>query len=103
MEEKSKKVKKFSTLDNELFCQADVDIISEKVENNMSILLSNDNYIDIDDKLLDLNVKLSLSLKGKDLKLFREYIDASLEAASYQNCLSYYLGLKSGINISELK
>jgi len=36
-------------------------------------------------------------------KLFREYIDTYIEVNFYQNCLAYYLGIKVGSDISELK
>ena len=64
MIEKSKKDKIFEPFEDDLFCQEHVDIINEKVEKNIPTLLGNDIYLDIDDKIVDLNLKLNLSLQA---------------------------------------
>ncbi len=103
MTQKDKKNDICSDFSNDLFCQVDVDLINEKLEDNLPVLYANENYGEIDDKLLDINEKLASSFSQAQKKLFREYIDASAEANFYQNCLAYYLGIKAGSDISELK
>ena len=103
MIEKSKKDKIFEPFEDDLFCQEHVDIINEKVEKNIPTLLGNDIYLDIDDKIVDLNLKLNSILNKEQLKTFNGYLNTALEASLYKNCLAYYLGLQDGIKIGELK
>lgn len=103
MIQKDKKSDIYSDLSNDLFSQVDIDLINEKLDDNLPVLYANEAYAKIDDKLLDLNEKLTSSFNQAQKKLFREYIDTSIEANFYQNCLAYYLGIKMGSNISELK
>ncbi len=87
---------------NDMFSQADLDIISEKMEKNYMILLGNSEYLDIDIKLTKLNDKLNILLNEPELKFFNEYLDTNLEAVNYQNCLAYYLGVKAGLEMGKL-
>lgn len=91
-----------SIFDNELFCDADIAIIREKVEQNLPILFSNDKYIEIDDKLQELNIELTSILNNPDLEMFQKYIKINTDLIDYQNCLAYYLGLQAGIKINDL-
>lgn len=99
----NEKVDFSSYFENDLFSQEEVDLIEEKMENNMPILLGRDNYIDIDNKISEANVKLTKLLNEKELKIFKDYQSASINATSYQNCLAYYLGVQAGINSNKLK
>lgn len=88
---------------NELFSSTDVAIVAEKVEKNLPILFSNNNYSEIDDKLLDLNMNLTSLLNSPELEMFQNYIKINTDIINYQNCLAYYLGLQSGMKINDLK
>ena len=72
--------------DNELFCEADIAIIREKVETNLPILFSNERYTDFDDKLQELNINLSKCLNSPELEMFQEYIKTNIDVIDYQNC-----------------
>ena len=92
-----------SPFSNELFNQADIDIVTEKVEKNIPVLFSNNNYMEIDDKLADLSMELTSLLNSPELEMFQKYIKINTDLINYQNCLAYYLGLQTGIKINELK
>lgn len=102
MEQKSKKLEEILDLDNDLFCETDINFISDKIDENFPILLANDTYLEIDKKLFELNSKLIKLLNEDELKLFEKYLDTSFETISYQNCLAYYLGINTGINMKEI-
>lgn len=103
MEPESKNKNDISAFDNELFDDVDIDIVSEKMEKNLPVLLANKHYMDIDDELLDLSMKLNSLLGENEQELFNKYIEINSEAISYQNCLAYYLGLKAGLNMRRLE
>lgn len=103
MEQKSKKLEEILDLDDDLFCKTDIDFISDKIDENFPILLADDTYLEIDKELFELNSKLIRLLTEDELKLFEKYLDISLDASSYQNCLAYYLGIKIGINMKKFK
>ena len=48
MEPKSKNTNDISEFDNELFDDVDIDIVNEKMEKNLPVLLANKHYMDID-------------------------------------------------------
>lgn len=52
-----------SYFENDLFCSDDLDLVCEKIEKNIPILLGDDNYAEIDDKLLELNTRFSIMFK----------------------------------------
>lgn len=99
----NEKVDFSSYFENDLFSQSDVDLVEEKMESNMSILLEHQNYIDIDNKISETNVKLSKLLNEKELQLFNDYQSSSINATAYQNCLAYYIGVLAGMNSKKLK
>jgi len=88
---------------SDLFNQSDIDLINEKVENNMAILLGNNNYMDIDDELEDLNFKLTNMLDDSQLKILEKFLYTKNRAKEYENCLAYYIGLQAGKNINKMK
>ncbi len=88
---------------NELFDEADISIVAEKMEENLPILFSNDHYMEIDDKILDLNMELTSILNSPELEMFQKYIKINTDIINYQNCLAYYLGIQYGMKINELK
>ncbi len=92
-----------SKIDNDLFTQIDLDFIDEKFEQNLPLLLQYGKYIEIDKKLAKLNLELVSSLNEKQRELLRKYQNLSLDATSYQNCLAYYIGLKTKNEIEKLK
>ena len=91
MEPKSKNTNDISEFDNELFDDVDIDIVNEKMEKNLPVLLANKHYMD------------NSFLDEHEQALFDKYIETNSKAISYQNCLAYYLGLKAGLNIRRLK
>lgn len=92
-----------SKIDNDLFSQIDIDYVDEKFEQNLPLLLQYGKYIEIDRKLAKINLELVSSLDEKQRELLRKYQNASLDATSYQNCLSYYIGLKARNETEKLK
>lgn len=89
--------------DNELFSESDVTIISEKVDKNIGVLLSEDAYLKLDKELEDLNIKLSTLLNSPELELFQEFLMVNSDVISYQHCLAFYLGFQHGIKINDFK
>lgn len=89
--------------DNELFSESDITIISEKVDKNIGVLLSEEEYLKLDKELEDLNIKLTTLLNSPALELFQEFIMVNSDIISYQHCLAFYLGFQAGIKINELK
>ncbi|MCI8518594.1 MAG: hypothetical protein HFJ51_00160 [Clostridia bacterium] len=73
---------------NELFDEADISIVAEKMEENLPILFSNDHYMEIDDKILDLNMELTSILNSPELEMFQKYIKINTDIINYQNCLA---------------
>lgn len=98
-----KKINFNSYFENDLFSEADVDLICEKIEKNIPILLGNEDYFDVDDELVALNTKFQLCLSEEQKKIFRKYIEANKKVASFHNCLAYYLGVQTGMKIEETK
>lgn len=92
-----------SKIDNDLFSQIDIDFVDEKFEQNLPLLLQYGKYIEIDKKLAKINLKLVSSLNEKQRELLRTYQKLSLDATSYQNCLAYYIGLKTKNEVEKLK
>lgn len=92
-----------SKIDNDLFSQVDIDFVDEKFEQNLPLLLQYGKYIEIDKKLSKINLELVSSLNEKQRELFRKYQTVSLDATSYQNCLAYYIGLKTKNEVENLK
>ena len=99
----NKKVDFSSYFENDLFNQADVDLVEEKMENNLAILLESKEYIEINKKFHEMTLKLDSSLTSKQRKLLTEYQGLELEITTYQNCLAYYLGCKATIENDKLK
>ena len=52
-----------SYFENDLFSGEDIDLICEKIDKNIPILLGDDKYFDIDDKLIKLNTRFSIMFK----------------------------------------
>ena len=92
-----------SKIDNDLFSQIDIDYVDEKFEQNLPLLLQYGKYIEIDRKLAKINLELVSSLNEKQRELLRNYQNTSLDATSYQNCLAYYIGLKTKNEVEKLK
>lgn len=92
-----------SKIDNDLFSQIDIDYVDEKFEQNLPLLLQYGKYIEIDKKLAKINLELVSSLDEKQRELLRKYQNLSLDATSYQNCLAYYIGLKTKSEVEKLK
>ena len=92
-----------SKIDNDLFSQIDIDFVDEKFEQNLPLLLQYGKYIEIDRKLAKINLELVSSLNEKQRELLCKYQKLSLDATSYQNCLAYYIGLKTKNEIEKLK
>lgn len=88
---------------NELFGENEVTNISEKVEKNIAVLLSENDYLKLDKELEDLNLKLNTLLNSPELELFQEFIRVNSDIISYQHCLAYYLGFQSGIKVNDFE
>ena len=54
-----------SYFENDLFSGEDIDLICEKIDKNIPILLGDDKYFDIDDKLIKLNTRFSIMFKWR--------------------------------------
>lgn len=92
-----------SVFNNELFDEADISKVAEKMEENMAVLFSNEEYMEIDDKIQELNINLTTILNSPELEMFQRYIKINTDIINYQNCLAYYLGMQYGMKINELK
>lgn len=99
----SKKEQISNLLKTELFDIRDIDYINEKMEANLSILLTEKEYIELNKKLKSINLELTSTLDSNQQKIFKEYTELELEISSYENCLAYYLGCKSMLNTDKLK
>ena len=98
-----KSTKILKEIDNELFNQTDIDFIDEKIELNMPLLIGYNQYMEIDNKLEEINLKLSSTLDKSQQKLFNKYQEYSINATSYQNCLAYYIGIQTALQSQNLK
>lgn len=98
-----KKINFSSYFENDLFSEDDIDLICEKIEKNIPILLGNDDYFDADDKLVELNTMFQSCLSEEQKKIFKKYIEANKKVVSFHNCLAYYLGIQTGMKIEETK
>lgn len=99
----SKKEQISNLLKTELFDIRDIDYINEKMEANLSILLTEKEYIELNKKLKSINLELTSTLDSNQQKIFKEYTELELEISSYENCLAYYLGCKSMLDTDKLK
>lgn len=99
----SKKEQISNLLKTELFDIRDIDYINEKMEANLSILLTAKEYVELNKKLKSINLKLTSTLDSNQRKIFKEYTELELEISSYENCLAYYLGCKSMLDTDKLK
>ncbi len=100
---KSKPIDLSSYFEDDLFNKSDIEYISEKVEANYSILLGVTKYLEIERKANKLNLQLSATLNSQQEQMLKQYWDLEVESIAYHNCLAYYLGLKSRIDIDKLK
>lgn len=92
-----------SKIDNDLFSQTDIDLIDEKMEENLTILLDSKEYVKINKQFNNINLKLTSTLTPQQRELLNEYQGLELEITSYQNCLAYYIGLKTKNEVEKLK
>ena len=99
----SKKEQISNLLKTELFDIRDIDYINEKMEANLSILLTEKEYIELNKKLKSINLELTSTLDSNQQKIFKEYTELELEISSYENCLAYYLGCKAMLDTDKLK
>lgn len=99
----SKKEQISNLLKTELFDIGDIDYINEKMEANLSILLTSKEYVDLNKKFKSINLKLASTLDSNQRKNFKEYTELELEISSYENCLAYYLGCKAMLDTDKLK
>lgn len=99
----SKKEQISNLLKTELFDIKDIDYINEKMEANLSILLTSEEYVELNKKFKSINLKLASTLNPNQRRNFKEYTELELEISSYENCLAYYLGCKAMLDTDKLK
>lgn len=88
---------------NNLFSKDKVDEIDEKMEANLTTLLESDDYVKLNREFRDISLKMMSTLDLEQRKILNEYQRLEMEITSYQNCLAYYLGCKTMIDVSKLK
>ena len=80
-------------LDLNWFNKSNIDMVDDKVEENINDLLDIEEYIMLNRKLQKLTVELISNLDIEQTHKFREYQQIELELSSYQNSLAYYIAL----------
>lgn len=100
---KSKPINLSSYFEDDLFKESDIEYISEKVDVNLSVLLGVTEYLEIERKSKKLNLQLVATLNPQQKQMLKQCLDLQVDSIAYQNCLAYYLGLKSRIDIDKLK
>ena len=94
-------MKNISDLDN-LFKNNDIEFISLLLENNSLYLNNIDNYKKLSIKLEETEEKIN-KLNKDFYNLFMDYTSTLSKLKDYEMCMIYYLGLKKGIEIKDLK
>ncbi len=100
---KSKPINLSSYFEDDLFKKSDIEYISEKVDVNLSVLLGVTEYLEIERKSKKLNLHLTATLNPQQEQILKQCWDLENNSRAYENCLAYYLGLKSRIDIDKLK
>ncbi len=88
---------------NNLFSKKKIDDVDDKMEDNLSILLESEDYLNLNREFKDVSLKLMSTLDSEQRKILEEYQRLELDITSYQNGLAYYLGCKTMIDVSKLK
>lgn len=91
------------TFVNNLFSKEKIDDIDEKMEANLTTLLESDDYLKLNREFRDVSLKIMSTLNPEQRKILNEYQRLEMEITSYQNCLAYYLGCKTMIDVDKLK
>lgn len=85
-----------------LFSEQDIEYVEEKVNENLPILYGANCSLNSED-IEDIKDKINILYNAAEKKLFRKYENAIKKDIAQQNCLAYYLGIKQGIEIGEIK
>ena len=83
------------------FNKENMDLVDDKIEQNITNLLDIEEYLELNRKLSKLDLELIKILNSEQKEVLRSYQKIELEISSYQNCLAYYLGLKECKSIND--
>lgn len=90
--------KSSSNIDLVWFNKENIDLVDDRIEQEITNLLDIEEYLELNRKLSKLDLELINSLNLEQKELLRSYQKIELEISSYQNGLAYYLGLKENSN-----
>lgn len=99
----NKPIELSSYFEDDLFNESDIEYVREKVDTNLPILLGVTEYLEIERKSTKLKLQLVATLNSQQKQLLNQYCELESDSIAYQNCLTYYLGLKSRIDLDKLK
>lgn len=89
--------------DLDLFNDDFLDFLTIQLEKNSDILESNPHYKKFTKNYFEVNNEVEKISNPKIKSLFEHYMAYCVQTNLYENCLAYYLGLKTGTSISKLK
>ena len=89
--------------EEDLFSDEDVTFIMEKIDKNVAILFAQEEYLNINDKVIQIKRKINSMMNSEIRNLFKKYERHLSELNSLQNCLAYYIGLQRAIKIDDIK
>ena len=83
----------------------DLEILNEKIEDNMNILNSNEDYKQLNKKLSEVVNSIHMIIQNdKELqKKFLEYEKLVVDDSLYSNYLSYIIGMREGSKLQKIK
>ena len=97
-------VEMLEDIEEELFNQQDIDFVTEKVEVNLPILFGQDETLEEDEEFETVKLMLKSMCNSENLeKLLKKYESLLTNSIERQNCLAYYIGLKKGLELNNLK
>lgn len=86
----------------EIFSQDDLDFVSNLIDTHNHILMENEDYKKLNDKIFDISEQIE-KLPENVKNLFRDYHFNLQQSYNYEFSLLYNLGLKKGFEIKEIK
>ena len=98
MEASTKKKKK-----SNIFSEIDMDLIAEKIDQNLDVLEKFTDYNIVEYKINELELQLPNYFDEGQKKILKKYLTLKTESIKYQNTLAYYLGMKAREEIDKLK
>ena len=87
-----------------IFSNAELDNISNILNNNMSILESNEDYLNQIERITELQEKIIMNIKDRDIKnLFLQYESEIIDNKRFEQVLIYNIGIVTGIELNNMK